>query len=45
MYVVDDGGELIGPEAVRTLEHEVADFVFNVLCEVAAKAVGEGGGS
>ena len=45
MNVVDDGGELIGPEAVRTFEHEVADFVFNVLCEVAAKAVGEGGGS
>mgnify|MGYP006862998132 FL=1 len=45
MNVVDDGGELIGPEAVRTLEYEVADFVFNVLCEVAAKAVGEGGGS
>ena len=45
MNVVDDGGELIGPEAVRTLEHEVADFVFNVLREVAAEAVGEGGGS
>ena len=45
MYVVDDGGELIGPEAVRTLEHEVADFVLNVLREVAAEAVCEGGGS